>query len=199
MRPVGTGPEPETRPEVITTERLVLRPPAAEDAVPLFDLIYGNDAITSQILWDGPKEVSDYDSWCAKYAANDFYDGGHHWVITLAREPRQPIGAAGIRGEHQPGQADMGYWLGQQYWGQGYMSAAVQAIVGYGFETLNLHRIEAGAYVTNAASSAVLRNAGLVEEGIRRGTLFKGGAWLDERVAVILRPEWEAQRTGSSR
>ena len=90
-------------------------------------MIYQNDAITSQILWDGPEAVADYDQWCAKYAANDFYEGGHHWVIALTKDPSEPIGAMGIRGEHQPGQADIGYWLGEEYWGQGYMSEAVRA------------------------------------------------------------------------
>jgi len=195
MRPVGTGPEPETSSRQLTTDRLVIRGPGLGDVPALYNLLHGEPGrpITQHLLWDGPSEMDEVKNWCETYANNGFYQGGHHWVIALANAPTAAIGAIGVRPEGQPGRADIGYWLSKEHWGQGLMTEAVQAVAQYGFVHLNLHRLEATAYLTNPASSAVLQKAGFQLETVQRGALFKAGSWVDAKMWVLLRPDWEVQ------
>ncbi|TKI91645.1 GNAT family N-acetyltransferase, partial [Bacillus wiedmannii] len=64
--------------------------------------------------------------------------------------------------------AEIGYELDDTYWGQGYATEALQAILTYGFETLQLIRIAAVVYVENKASQKLLSKAGFQEEGLLR-------------------------------
>ena len=163
------------------------------DATTIYKLTHGESGrnITQNLLWDGPAEFGDVESWCETYSDNGFYHGGHHWVIATLEAPATPVGAIGTRPEGQPGRADIGYWLDQQHWGQGLMTEAVRAVATYGFADLNLYRLEATAYLTNPASSAVLSKAGFRLESVQRGSLFKAGEWVDANMWVMLRPEWE--------
>ncbi|TKI89149.1 GNAT family N-acetyltransferase, partial [Bacillus cereus] len=81
----------------------------------------------------------------------------------------QLIGTCGfhlINNNHK--RAEIGYELDDTYWGQGYASEALQAILAYGFEMLQLIRIAAVVYVENKSSQKLLIKAGFQEEGLLR-------------------------------
>jgi ribosomal-protein-alanine N-acetyltransferase len=73
----------------------------------------------------------------------------------------------------------LGYWMGEPYARQGYMTAAVKALVPFAFATLKLHRIEAACIPTNIASIRLLENTGFKREGFARKYLCIDGRWQD--------------------
>ena len=76
--------------------------------------------------------------------------------------------------------AEIGYWLGEQYWGKGISTKAVELITTYGFEQLNLERIFTGVFDFNKASMRVLEKNGYTREGIFRMAVIKNGVLCDE-------------------
>jgi ribosomal-protein-alanine N-acetyltransferase len=82
--------------------------------------------------------------------------------------------------------ASLGYWAGECYAGKGYITAAVRAVVRYGFDDLDLHRIEAACQPDNMASRRVLEKAGFTEEGFARAYLKINGAWRDHLLFGIV-------------
>jgi len=75
--------------------------------------------------------------------------------------------------------AEFGYWLGEEFWGQGIMSQVVPAFVNYCFKKFSLTRMFASAYANNPASARVLEKAGFVFEGRLRKNVVKDGQILD--------------------
>ena len=73
----------------------------------------------------------------------------------------------------------IGYWVGLPHAGRGYMTRAVQAVAGYAFDGLRLHRVEAACLPSNGASIRVLEKAGFQREGLARRYLKINGAWQD--------------------
>jgi len=73
----------------------------------------------------------------------------------------------------------LGYWLGEEFWGRGIMTEAVSEFVNYCFKKFPLHRIYAEAYANNLASARVLEKAGFVLEGRLRKNVVKDGKVLD--------------------
>jgi ribosomal-protein-alanine N-acetyltransferase len=73
----------------------------------------------------------------------------------------------------------LGYWLGEEFWGRGIMTEAVSEFVNYCFKKFPLHRIYAEAYANNPASARVLEKARFVLEGRLRKNVVKDGEVLD--------------------
>jgi len=78
--------------------------------------------------------------------------------------------------------AEIGYWLGRDYWGKGIMTDAVKKITAYGFKRLNLKRIYANVFLFNKSSARVLERAGYKLEGTHRRSIRKNGKFMDELV-----------------
>jgi RimJ/RimL family protein N-acetyltransferase len=76
--------------------------------------------------------------------------------------------------------AELGYWLGEPFWGRGIMSEAVVRFSAWAFEHIELHRIWASVFADNAASVRVLEKAGFEYEGRLRASAFKNGRVLDQ-------------------
>ncbi len=87
--------------------------------------------------------------------------------------------------------AEIGYWLGYPYWGQGIMTEALGLVLKFGFERLKLERIFAMHITGNPASGKVMVNNGMQYEGTIRSHLKKGKKYLDVRQYSILREEFE--------
>lgn len=81
--------------------------------------------------------------------------------------------------------AEIGYWLSEDYWGRGIMSKAIKEITKYGFNTFNITRIFARPFATNRGSQRALEKAGFMLEAKFDKALFKNGEFIDELVYSI--------------
>ncbi len=77
-----------------------------------------------------------------------------------------------LRVDHNHQKGELAYWVGQTYWGKGYATEAAEAMVAFGFETLELNRIHAATLTVNPASSRVMEKAGMRLEGTMKQDLF---------------------------
>lgn len=83
--------------------------------------------------------------------------------------------------------AEIGYFIGEDYWGKGIASSAVALAVRYGFVEMDLMRIDAGVFDYNVGSMRVLEKCGFLKEGIARRAAVKLGKVLDEHRYAIVR------------
>lgn len=88
------------------------------------------------------------------------------------------------RGVAQTGH--IGYWIGEQHAGKGFMAEALSLLSRYAFETLKLHRIEAACIPGNARSVRVLEKAGFRREGLLRSYLKINGVWQDHHLYALI-------------
>ena len=91
------------------------------------------------------------------------------------------------RGVAQAG--SLGYWIGEPFARQGLMSAAVQALIPFCFESLRLHRLEAACIPTNIASIRLLERTGFTREGFARQYLCINGVWQDHLLYGLLKSD----------
>lgn len=89
----------------------------------------------------------------------------------------------------------LGYWMGEPYAGQGYMSRAVTALLAFAYSDLNLHRVEAACLPHNGPSIRLLQKAGFEREGYARGYLRIAGEWQDHLLFAKLAGDPEASGT----
>jgi RimJ/RimL family protein N-acetyltransferase len=145
---------------VLETDRLVLRAPRLGDAKPVATLANDRRIAENTARIPHPYRLADAEGWVA--AAN-LRDGEETYLITLA--DGTPIGACGF--EFRDGPApEIGYWLGVSYWGQGYATEAVRALIDRAFGELGHTALQAGARVTNPASRRVLEKCGFQWTGV---------------------------------
>lgn len=96
------------------------------------------------------------------------------------REKQQFVGLAGFKlGNKKYQRAEVWYKIHSDYWGKGIATEVLGMTLDFGFDTLQLHRIEAGCAVDNAASIRVLEKAGMKQEGRRRKVLPLKTGWSD--------------------
>jgi RimJ/RimL family protein N-acetyltransferase len=83
--------------------------------------------------------------------------------------------------------AELGYWLGEKYWGKGIISKAIREIIPWAFNTYDITRIYARPFGSNMVSQKVLEKAGFVLEARIKENIFKNGVYLDELIYAIRR------------
>lgn len=83
--------------------------------------------------------------------------------------------------------AEMGYYIAEEYWGQGIGTSAVKLLCGYLFENTDLLRIFAEPFAYNQASCRVLEKAGFTLEGVLRKNAVKNGRVLDMKMYSIVK------------
>lgn len=125
-----------------------------------------------------------------RYAEDQRNDLAYPYFI-FRNEDQRLVGGLTItnirRGVAQAG--SLGYWMGVAHARQGYMTAAVQVLVPFGFSTLKLHRIEAACIPENVASVRLLEKTGFSREGYAREYLCINGSWQDHLLYAQVRPD----------
>jgi [ribosomal protein S5]-alanine N-acetyltransferase len=104
--------------------------------------------------------------------------------------PVEAIGCIGLQRQHDVHRltAEVGYWLGEPYWGRGIATRALHAFSDWLLATTPLQRLYACVFESNPASARVLEKAGYVCEGRLRRAVIKEGRVLDQLVYARLRP-----------
>jgi len=99
----------------------------------------------------------------------------------------KPIGSIGLhlQSDILRKNAEIGYWLAEEYWGKGIVTNAIHQMVKYGFENLDIVRIFARIYGTNIPSQKVVEKCGFKLEGRFEKTIFKNNEFLDELIYAI--------------
>lgn len=84
--------------------------------------------------------------------------------------------------------AEIGYWIGEEYWGRGIMTMAIEVFTAHLFENFDFNRLSAGVFSSNPASARVLEKAGFTRVATLRAHVTKKGKLLDEILYSKLRP-----------
>jgi len=101
-----------------------------------------------------------------------------HLAIVYNSEAIGTIGAKKI--DYNNKKTELGYWIGEEYWGKGITYRAIKTFVRILFNNLGLVRIEASPFSFNKASQRVLEKAGFKYEGLRRKSVIVKGKSLDD-------------------
>ena len=83
--------------------------------------------------------------------------------------------------------AELGYYIGEKYWGNGYMTEAVKQACGFVFENSDIIRIYAEPFAYNTGSCRVLEEAGFVYEGTLRSNAYKNGNIIDMKMYALVK------------
>ena len=114
---------------------------------------------------------------------------GIWWAITLSQtnEFCGAIGYNNLSRDHR--KAELGFWLLPEYWKKGIVREAMQPVLEYGFQELNLHRIEAYVETENISSKKALQKMDFQQEGILRDSEIKNGNFISVAVFSRLKNE----------
>jgi ribosomal-protein-alanine N-acetyltransferase len=124
--------------------------------------------------------------WLEKLPA--LHEAGTHrvWAITL--DFTTLVGAIGLHDiDREHSNAELGYWIGKDFWGHGYATEAARAIVQYALDDMTLERVYAKHFARNPQSGRVLEKIGMQREGVMRRHFRKWGEFQDCVVYGILR------------
>jgi RimJ/RimL family protein N-acetyltransferase len=122
-------------------------------------------------------------------------EAGLAYVFAMVRKADNTyLGAIGLHPELEHLHAELGYWIGVPYWGQGYTTEAAARVLQFGFEQTDWHRIYARHFAHNPASGRVMQKIGLRYEGTLRGHVLKWGEFADLVYYGLLRSDWEQGR-----
>ncbi|WP_426195591.1 GNAT family N-acetyltransferase [Massilia sp. DWR3-1-1] len=178
---------------VLRSERLILRPLRAADAGALF-AAYSDPAVVR--YWSGAPwtEMARADAYVA--------DGAREIAEGVAMRLGLEVAASGAfvgqvslhRFDAQNRRCELGYALAGQYWGQGYMGEALQTLLDFGFDTLDLNRVEADIDPRNGASLRAVERMGFIREGLLRERWLVAGEVCDTALYGLLRSAWLARR-----
>lgn len=174
----------------ITTDRLILRE-------------YAEDDLPAVLAYQSDERYFRYYPWTERTAADarEFLQMLIGWqreeprrrfqfAITLP-DSGDLIGSAGIRRKPDNDfEADIGYELAPEHWGNGYATEAATALINFGFRELKLHRISAGCIADSTASARVLERLGMTLEGRLRQSVYFKDRWWDALNYGLLEDEW---------
>jgi ribosomal-protein-alanine N-acetyltransferase len=170
--------------ETLFSERIVLRKFKKEDAGDLLE--YASDAETLKYLdWDGSQTMEE----ALGNITNYYWSRPGVYAIEL-KENHTCIGCIDLRLHPEHEKSSFGYVLNRRYWGNGYMTEALSAVLTLCFGKLKLNRVEATHYIGNEGSGKVMVKCGMALEGIGRQEVKIKGIFHDTVHYGITKEQW---------
>ena len=177
----------------LETERLLLRPVDLIDA-PRIEALAGDKRISATTLSiPHPYPEGGAMMWIQQVLERRGRSDMDCSFAILRKADTVLMGAIGIHPYPDGFRAELGYWIGVDYWGQGYMTEAVRRVIQYGFEDMSLERINAWHFMQNPASGRVMQKAGMTFEGVMRQHFLKWDEFVDVAGYSILRSDFESE------
>ncbi len=180
----------------LTTERLILRPFVAADAPEVSRLAGDRRVADTTLNIPHPYDESMALGWIGTHADAAERDEALTLAIT-DRETGRLVGAVALATSSAQGRAELGYWVGVDYWGRGFATEASRALVNHAFTTLGLRRVVAHCLTRNEGSWRVMEKLGMTREGHLRQHVVKWDVAEDIWLYGVLRDEWKALRNAA--
>ncbi|MBQ8094437.1 MAG: GNAT family N-acetyltransferase [Clostridia bacterium] len=152
----------------LTTQRLVLRPFKPEDGPAMFRNWAGSSRVTRYLTWPTHDSEATSSALTTLWAKEAEDPGRYQWAIVL-KELGEPIGSISVVSHDESIRAaEIGYCIGEHWWGKSLTAEALQAVILYLTESVGFNRITARHDTENPASGRVMQKAGMLFEGISR-------------------------------
>ena len=183
-------------PVALQTERLLLRPLCRSDIPALLPLIGAREVAATTLRIPHPYTREDAEKFL------DYSEGvwerreGARCGVFL-REGERLCGGIGLQANPEHNHAELGYWIGVPFWGNGYCTEAAREVLKYGFGPLELNRIHSGHFSNNPASGRILRKIGMKHEGTLRQHILKWGDYLDLELYGIVASDYLSGAAGA--
>jgi [ribosomal protein S5]-alanine N-acetyltransferase len=173
---------------ILETERFELRKIRLNDASNMYSYLSKDEVV----------KYYDLETFTSKQQVVELIESLHYryqtrkqlrWGITW-KNHNTIIGTCGLHAlEKDHLKAEIGYELHPEYWGRGVMTEVIQKVVKYGFNEMNLNRIEAFYHPLNIASKKVLEKNGFRYEGLLRKRFFEKGKYIDAAITAVLKED----------
>ena len=174
----------------LTTGRLILKPFTPADVPEVHRLAGAREIADTTLAIPHPYSLEMAENWISTHG-EQFTSGQMATFAVTLRERDRLIGAISLKIEAVHERAGMGYWIGREFWGNGYCSEAAGRILAYGFTERCLNRIEAGHFSRNPASGRVMQKIGMTREGCLRSHIKKWDRFEDVVCYAMLREEFQ--------
>jgi len=180
--------------EQIRTARLILRKQRIEDVPDYFERIGSRPEVTAGMLWEPHRELSD--SRASVEKALRRYESGrcYRWAMDLPG-----VGLIGIiellSFDEISDSCSFAYMLCPEYWGKGYGTEALKAVLEFAFMKLEVSQVIVDHFITNPASGAVMRKAGMTYQGILSEKYEKQGKKLDAAQYALTKEDFLINKT----
>jgi ribosomal-protein-alanine N-acetyltransferase len=161
---------------VIETERLVLRPFEKKDVARVFELLHGNEALVQYLPFDAPKAIGDTEAFYAFVCENDAEQ-----VMAITNNGII-IGLTAISNIIATHKGSIGYWVHQNYQGQGFVTESTQAMADWALEETGLQLLLGNTFGPNSGSQRVLEKCGFTFVGKIPLGERKNGKYFDQTV-----------------
>ncbi|MCU7890505.1 MAG: GNAT family N-acetyltransferase [Candidatus Thiodiazotropha sp. (ex Ustalcina ferruginea)] len=177
-----------TEHSVLETSRLLLRPLELSDTLAIQKTAGAREIADTMISLPHPYPAGGAERYVALQQADR--DAGRSVTFTIKQKAEEEF--CEVRDiDRTHSQGELSFWLAVEAWGQGFMSEVVQAVVQYGFVSLELNRLYAYHMLRNPASGHVLGKNGFKQEGLLRQRVRKCGQFEDVLLWAILQQEWQ--------
>ena len=174
----------------IETARCRLRRPSIEDNLLVFSATRF-DGFNDGMQWDPPITIEELDEPFREISVA--WDEGEIYAFTIADPATNSlIGRIGIRKTNRLGLWNIGFWTHPEYQKQGYMTEALIAMIGFGFDSLDAAQIEASYALWNKGSQRVMEKVGMKFVGYMPHAFQKRGRWVEANKMRITKQEWLA-------
>lgn len=184
--------------EVARTERLALRDFEEADWTSVHS--YASDPQVVRYMDWGPNTDKESKNFVSRAIAFQKVQPRRNYTLAIVLKHKERlIGGCGI---HVSGPDNregwIGYCLHRDFWGKGYATETAKALLNFGFDQLDLHRIFATCDPANVKSERVLEKIGMKREGHLREHKWTKGEWRDSLLYAILEHEWRVlHKTGA--
>lgn len=171
-----------------TTQRLLLRPFTLDDAPRVTELADDPHVSATTLSLSHPYTLGMAEQWIQTHPK----EYQEHEVIVLALillNTDELIGTIGLQKTSNLHHADVGYWIGAMYWGNGYCTEALVALIQYGFNHMDYHKISGEYFSSNPASGRVMQKAGMLLQKESQTTVRKNDTDYMVKKYNITRPK----------
>jgi len=174
----------------LETDRLILRPVELIDAARIRLLASDYTVAAMTLTTPHPYPEGAAEAFVAQ-AQEQMASGNSYTFAVIGQSEGTLVGLIGLHPTPAHHRAELGYWMGVEYRGGGYMTEAVRRVIRFGFEELELSRIYAACFAENAASERVMQKSGMKLEGKLRNHFMRFGNFHDGLYYGLLRDEWQ--------
>ena len=178
---------------VLTTERLILSRPVEGDMQHIIHYL-DSDKVYSENTANMPYPYKEAD---AEFLIHEVVDKGFEnetdFVFAIRNKENGLImGLIGIHHWDKANQkAEIGYWLGKEFWNKGYVTEVMAEVLAFGFKVLNLNKMFANFFPHNPASGRVMEKSGMKQEAVLKQEIYKNGKFLDFVRYSILKEDFK--------